>query len=143
LGLSLLILSSINGCGCVGFSSLYGERVVKRVISPEKDMIAVVYEGGAGATGANSSSVNIFEKSEEIATFSDNSIQKGRVFIIKENPEINLNWKSFNELEIEYLSPMEWEIIEHKNHYLGVTISLKHVEIIEKKRVPTMNELLK
>ena len=114
--------------GCVGFSSLYEETATSRLISPEKDMIAVVYEGGAGATGANSSSVNIFLATETIASTSSTAIQNGRVFIIKENPEIKLQWKAFNELEIEYLAPKDWEIIEHKNHYLGVTVTIKHIE---------------
>lgn len=119
--LSLLI-------GCIGFPSLYEGKAIKKLPSPEGDMIAVWYEGGGGATGANSSSVNIFESSSEIATVTAEAVRKGRVFFIGENPEINLAWKSFNELEIEYLAPKEWEVIEHKKHYLGVTISLKHIE---------------
>ena len=129
LGLILFVPPWLTGCNESFFSS--GGNVIKRLESPEGDMVAVVYEGGGGALGDNSSSVNIFESSEEVATISHKLITKGLVFLVKGKPKINLDWKSFNEIEIEYVGGMG--LVNHKNHYLGVTSLLKGSKVTSDK----------
>lgn len=137
MGITLLI--SLGIAGCNGSTSLYEAKIVQKVKSPEGDMVAVVYEGSGGATGANSSGVNIFESSEILATKSEEIPEKGLVFFTKENPEINLNWKNYNELEIEHSGEKEW-VRGHRDHYLGVTIKFKQIENKEKTESLTNEE---